>query len=661
MLEIQNAASEIVEAIETLKASKSTAETLSDSYATASPSTTNTGEVWGTVLEVKDKQAYVLLDGDTKANWIPLLSSAVGIEVGFRCRIETSNHLAYVKDYVSNEVNFTEIKDNIENNTYLITLSSAKIETLESTKANVEDLTATKADVEELKAFNADIDNLIADKASVSDLEATNAKIDDLSANTVTVDKLEAVDAKVSGKADINLANINEAAIEKLATSFADIELANISAATIGTLFASDAAMTTLKAVFVDSETLKAEYATIDFANIGEAALKKIFAESGIISDLVVENGTVVTGELVGVTIKGDIIEGGTIIADKLVIKGDDGLFYKLNTNGETVEANQTAENSLSGSVITAKSITAEKVSVSDLVAFGATIGGIEIEDGSIHSVAHDSATATTPGFYISNAGEFSVGDSNSYIRHTIQDGKSKIEIQADTVRIGSSSVATAADIDAATSGISDTYATKSELNATSESITSTVASTYATKDDLSTTESSLSSQITQSADSVTLQFNSSVSSLQSQIDSVDTAIDDLATQTDTTVDALKSSIADAATTAASATNSVADRVAALEPSVADNASLASDVRSCIAFGTDSDGSPYMDLSTSGSTMSTRVTNSRMSFMSSGAEVAYVSGEQFAMVNATVDNSLQMGNFVWQITSAGGLRLAYNA
>jgi archaellum component FlaC len=205
------------------------------------------------------------------------------------------------------------------------------------------------------------------------------------------------------------------------------------------------------------------------------------------------------------------------------------------------------------------------------------------------------------------------------------------------------------------------TYATKSELNATSENITSTVASTYATKDDLTTTESSLSSQITQSADSVTLQFNSSVSSLQSQIDSVDTAIDDLATQTDTTVDALKSSIADAATTAATATSSVADRVAALEPSVADNASLVSDVRSCIAFGTDSSGSPYMDLSTSGSTMSTRVTNSRMSFMSSGAEVAYVSGEQFSMVNATVDNSLQMGNFVWQVTSTGGLRLAYNA
>jgi hypothetical protein len=48
--------------------------------------------------------------------------------------------------------------------------------------------------------------------------------------------------------------------------------------------------------------------------------------------------------------------------------------------------------------------------------------------------------------------------------------------------------VATAADIDAATSGISDTYATKSELNATSENITSTVASTYVTIDDAANT-----------------------------------------------------------------------------------------------------------------------------------------------------------------------------
>ena len=79
---------------------------------------------------------------------------------------------------------------------------------------------------------------------------------------------------------------------------------------------------------------------------------------------------------MVGVTIKGDLIEGNTIKADKLVVKGSDGLYYKLNVSAETVETEQTDQNSLNGSIITAKSITATKISVEDLVAFDATIGG---------------------------------------------------------------------------------------------------------------------------------------------------------------------------------------------------------------------------------------------------------------------------------------------
>ena len=73
------------------------------------------------------------------------------------------------------------------------------------------------------------------------------------------------------------------------------------------------------------TDTLDTGYAKIDFANINMAAVTKLFTESGIIKDLVVEQGSI-TGELVGVTLKGDLIEAGTLVADKLVIKGSDGL-----------------------------------------------------------------------------------------------------------------------------------------------------------------------------------------------------------------------------------------------------------------------------------------------------------------------------------------------
>jgi hypothetical protein len=65
------------------------------------------------------------------------------------------------------------------------------------------------------------------------------------------------------------------------------------------------------------AEDAELKYANIDFSNIGEAAIEKLFSDSGIIGDLVMSDGKV-TGTLVGVTIKGDLIEAGTVKADNL-------------------------------------------------------------------------------------------------------------------------------------------------------------------------------------------------------------------------------------------------------------------------------------------------------------------------------------------------------
>lgn len=181
-----------------------------------------------------------------------------------------------------------------------------------------------------------------------------------------------------------------------------------------------DGQLTGLSSAIIDelkTNTLNAEYAKIDFTNINIAAVEELFSKSGIIQDLVVEDQHI-TGELVGVTIKGDLIEANTLIADKLVIQGDDGLFYKLNMEGSTVSAEQTDRNSLNGSVITAHSVTAEKISVTDLVAFGATIGGFAIGQNSIHSILKTSVNASSPGLYMDSDGQIAFGDSNNHIKY---------------------------------------------------------------------------------------------------------------------------------------------------------------------------------------------------------------------------------------------------
>lgn len=236
---------------------------------------------------------------------------------------------------------------------------------------------------------------------------------------------------------------------------------------------------------------LDAEYATIDFANINMAAVTKLFTESGIIKDLVVQEGKI-TGELVGVTIKGDLIEGNTIAAEKLVVKGSDGLYYKLNIDGlnnistdqaskfvlldtkpEDWEINykdyyiiqnneyihptsdeaptwasntyyklsSTYELGLDGTNIVAKSITADKVSVNDLVAFGATIGGFNITQHSIYSGGKNNVDSASSGLYMDDDGQIAFGDNNNFVKFFKDaDGKYKLRISANELYTSSSS-----------------------------------------------------------------------------------------------------------------------------------------------------------------------------------------------------------------------------
>lgn len=203
-----------------------------------------------------------------------------------------------------------------------------------------------------------------------------------------------------------------------------------------------DGVLTGLSEVVVNklkSDTLDTGYAKIDFANIQMAAVQKLFTESGIIKDLVVQEGAI-TGELVGVTLKGDLIEGNTIVADKLVIKGSDGLYYKLNTNGETIESNQTSENSLNGQVIAAKSITASKIQVTDLVAFGATIGGFDITNSSINTHLKTSIDSSTNGIYLDSDGQMAIGNDINHIKYYKDENNNFIlDVRLDKLYLGSS------------------------------------------------------------------------------------------------------------------------------------------------------------------------------------------------------------------------------
>lgn len=332
--------------------------------------------------------------------------------------------------------------------------TNAKIESLEAEDINVKNtLTAANADIENLKTTKIDAGIANAKFATIESLNATNATIHNLEGTygnfvILTADKFTAIEGDISklhsDKLDASLASITYATIGDLNASNAVITnlegtFSQFEVTTSDKLNAADASIKRLDAEKLSAEDIKGKFANIDFTNIGKAAMEYFYANSGLIEDVVVGDQTI-TGKLVGVTIHGDRIEGNTIIAEKLVIKGDDGLYYKLNSDGVKVEAQQTDYNSLNGEILKAKSITATKIAVDDLVAFDATIGGFNITDKAIYSGVKESATNSTRGIYFDKEGQMSFGDSGNYVKYyKDQNGNYKLDISADSLTLGSS------------------------------------------------------------------------------------------------------------------------------------------------------------------------------------------------------------------------------
>lgn len=391
--------------------------------------------LYGTVV-ISDGKKYVRLDG---SNMDTPISSTTNIKANDRVMVMIKDHAAIVTGNITSPSADQESVDDLNNKTDDISNQVTKFGIIVSYKISTDDITALNATFEAMKAISGKFSELDAVTAEIETLQAKIASVEYLDANDIS-----AINAEIEN-IQANFGSFTGVTTEDL-NAF-NAEITNLTARVGNFTYVSTEVLNAMKATIRDLDTKKLsaeqadlKYANIDFSNIGEAAIEKVFADSGIIKDLVVSGGKI-TGELVGVTIKGDLIEGNTIKADKLVVKGSDGIYYKLNFEGGTFsEGEEVPTNGLHGSVIVANSITAEKISVKDLVAFGATIGGFHITNNSLYSGVKDTVNNTTRGIYLDNGGQIAFGDSNSYIKYyQDQNGDYKLEISAGSILIGSS------------------------------------------------------------------------------------------------------------------------------------------------------------------------------------------------------------------------------
>lgn len=371
------------------------------------PKTTE-ATVYGTV-RIVNGETRVQLDGSTVAD--TPVTTTVRVIDGDRVLVKVKDHSAVITGNLTTQAIRTDEFD--------VSLESvATYEYVRAIEVLVED---------SIEAANGRFDDLVTEDATIRDLlTATNADISSLKAKDVTISETLTAHAAIinsltSGSIDTEFLAAHYATIEALNATKADVYNLSVTYGdfvdlTTDRFTAYDADIADLQTNKLSAVDAELRYANIDFANIGEAAIESFYSKTGLIDNLVVSAGSV-TGTLVGVTIKGDLIEGGTVVADKLVVKGEDGLYYKLNTDGVTTEAEQTDYNSLNGSVILAKSITATKISVDDLVAFDATIGGFKIGNDSLYSGVKESIDNSTSGIFLGSDGQVAFGNDDNYLK----------------------------------------------------------------------------------------------------------------------------------------------------------------------------------------------------------------------------------------------------
>lgn len=539
-----------------------------------------------TNVSVKSGQSVTV----TVVNHTPTVTGVVGwgdqvaVKIGEIAAEVAYIDQAYIQELVANNITAASI-----------VAASAYVGLLEAGEVTADKLNAAvaeigKLDADEINAAVAKLGTLDADE-----INAAVAKVDLLDAEAITaavakigeldVEQLEAVVVKV-GTLDAEAINAAVAKVGQLETDKLDADMANIDTANI-----SQAYIEWLSAGYAHIANGIIDNAKIKFANVQDVEIKSamidvaeirdMLVKSGIVGEFVAESGKV-TGVLDAVRINADAIKAGTLSVDRLLLRGRDGLFYVINSTTEGVTAEQLAtdeyQNAMHGDNIVASSITADKISVGDLVAFGATIGGLVIEDGCLRSFAKTSAASESAGFYLGADGSVNFGGGGNHVKY---DATTKsLDIKASAVMIGTSSAATRDEVEAkadeavtAVAGVEDRVtAAESSINQQADRITANVTETTGLKTRMSTVEqtaTSLTSRVTGTeGDISTLQQTSAGFSV-----SIKTANDNANTAKSAATAA--SSTASSAVSTANTAKSTADAASTKATTAASDASTA--------------------------------------------------------------------------------------
>lgn len=260
--------------------------------------------------------------------------------------------------------------------------------------------------ITESKIYNSSITN-----SKIKDGEIENAKIKDATLTGAKIKDATIGFAKVDSSFIKDL-TADKAYIENLKASIAEIgyltvDEANIKYATIASLGAVDGKINTLSSKAITTENLSAKvadlgylnadaadlkYANIELSNIDVANVGTFFANVGLIDRATIVDGHV-TGFLDSVEVNANKITAGTLVADRILLKGSEkGVLYALNNLGELTS---TTVDTLDGYILTDRTINADKIVASSITSNELDVDSIFADSAVVSTIFAQNITAT--------------------------------------------------------------------------------------------------------------------------------------------------------------------------------------------------------------------------------------------------------------------------
>lgn len=327
------------------------------------------------LIEDEDKNLIPFYIGEVSLKW----DGGFTTDISCNCNVDESGSFdSSSQSGISSSTNVTSAMATQNTTSFAtITLSNVKDSTISGsifmdgtiTGSKIDNSTITNSHIVDgtldgdTKIANATIGFEKVNKSFINDLTTNEAYIKNLTVEIGKIGYLK-TDELISKIAEINSLTATDAFIKNIFSE---------------SIIADKTITNTLKTHILDSDIIKAvtaefgyittneadlkyadiTFGNIDMANINKANIGILFNEIGLIDRATIVDGHI-TGFLDAVKVNTNQITAGTLIADRILLRGsENGLLYALNNLGELTSQNI---NTLDGNILTERTVTADKL-----------------------------------------------------------------------------------------------------------------------------------------------------------------------------------------------------------------------------------------------------------------------------------------------------------